>query len=168
MQLDFAASLLSEDKEKEKKARATVLHKLRPHALTGNDEQYAHLTSIYGTLFLDEQNYETAHAKFQEAFRYSPKHRFNLLRLLETHFRRGEFQDAFAISKGLAKAKFPNEQKALRMAIHCGLEAENYDDIRLYAERYTGKWPEDSTIIEVHRRLLLNEDLDGLKLLFSR
>ena len=52
MQLDFAASLLSEDKEKEKKARATVLHKLRPHALTGNDEQYAHLTSIYGTLFL--------------------------------------------------------------------------------------------------------------------
>jgi len=167
-QLDFAFYLLGDDPEKSRIKQQEVLQKLRPYAVDGNDEHYAHLISIHGASYAAEGKFERALKAFKRARDYSPNHKVNLLRLLEANFMTRRYEDAFGTALELLNFQYPNERKAMRMTIHCALEAEMYRDAYRYAEIYNRQWPGDSTIHKVEYDIDYQKNPEKLKYLFSR
>lgn len=167
-QLDFAFYLLKEDKEKFRAAQERVLHTLRPYAIEGNDEHYGHLLSIYGTGFADEGRHEKAFHILEDASEFAPVHKINLLRLLQSAFITRRYDDAVGIALRLLDLEYPDNKKAMRIAIHCMLEAEMYRDAYRYAEMYNDKWPGEETIEQVEFDIDNQKNPEQLKFLFAR
>lgn len=78
------------------------------------------------------------------------------------------YEDAFGTALELLNFQYPNERKAMRMTIHCALEAEMYRDAYRYAEIYNRQWPGDSTIHKVEYDIDYQKNPEKLKYLFSR
>ncbi len=84
------------------------------------------------------------------------------------HFLRGEFAEAQSLAEGLVHYKHPSEVKALRMAVHISLEAEDYVASTEYCKRLLQIKPEDKFIQKVLYLLSTSEDKSSIKLLFRQ
>lgn len=91
-----------------------------------------------------------------------------LFDLTVEHFIRGEFDQAQNLVAGLVHYKHPNEVKALRMAIHISLEAEDYRASAEYCKQLLKVKPEDAFIQKVLHLLNTEEDKSKIKSLFRQ
>ena len=90
-----------------------------------------------------------------------------LIKKMETAFRAGNYIDAHSLAEELVELKFPNYQKALRIAIHCALEANMYDKAKDHCQAFIEENPNDGLINQVMERLEEGTDLDQIKNVFS-
>jgi hypothetical protein len=163
-----AFELIQDDPELILKKRKWVLEQFKPHVIHNNDKHYAEHLSEYGAHFLQINRPDTARKIFIEAYNHNSANKVNLLRLLETNFRLKHFDQAYENSLNLIKVKYPDARKALRMSIHCALEAKKFDDALKQASTYIERWPSDSTIMEAMKHLETGRDLENVRLLFAR
>ena len=160
---------LDTDKSSFLTRKRNLLEKLEPHAPPGKDYEYARLLIAAGQYELrNEKNYKAALEYFEKAYFYYPNEKDNLLKLMETHFRRGNFAKAYQYGSKLVELKHPNEQKALRIVIHCALEAERYTEALNHTKEYLKYWPKDEIINHIHQRLVNGANLHELKSLFAK
>lgn len=144
-----------------------VIAQLKPYAVAGNDLSYAQMLYDNGNRYLNFGDIANANKNFAEANYYYPQHELVLLNLLQTNFQVGKFQDAYINATQLVELKHPSEEKSIRMAIHCTLAAEKYEEALSYSEKYLELAPNDSTIIEVKDRLSNGENIDEIINLFA-
>ncbi|WP_299441838.1 hypothetical protein [uncultured Aquimarina sp.] len=143
------------------------IKKLTPKAQKGIDYEYCALLIDQGRYFLRIQNNPTkALALFSLAQEYAPANNAKLLSL-EAYFALNQYQNAFEISKELVQLQFPNPRKALKMSLHCALEAELYTDAFEISKIILKNWPDDEASKEVFQRLSTNSRIKELKFLFA-
>ena len=90
-----------------------------------------------------------------------------LIKKMEIAFKAGDFTEAHGLAVELIELKFPNYQKALRIAIHCALEAKMYDEAKSHCKNFIEENPNDPLINQVMERLEEGTDLDQIKNVFS-
>lgn len=83
-------------------------------------------------------------------------------------FTQKEFDKAFEISKVLVQNEYPNKLKALRVAIHCALEAEEYAAAESFCQQLLRSSPSDSFIAEILELLQTSKDKSKIKLRFRQ
>ena len=89
-----------------------------------------------------------------------------LIKDLESAFKMKEYGKAYGYAQELIKIRFPNYRKALRITIHCALEAKLYDEAQMHCEAFLETYPDDTLINEVMRRLKAGEELYKIRELF--
>ncbi len=117
-------------------------------------------------LLREAQDFEQARMHFEEALANQPNSPVYTLYLMEACFMQGDYRSAYFHATNLVKYKYPDERKALRIAVHCALEADMYAEAEIQSKLYLEKYPEDPIIDFVYHKLLLKEDLEELKLHF--
>ncbi len=164
--LEFAIGLGSPDPAEQYKRREKVLSKLKPNR--EKDTEYARLLAQNGRYHLrTTKDYESALPYFQEALEYAPGEGEHHLGLLESQFRLKNFDAAYQSALALIELNFPGPKKALRMAIHCALEASRSADAYRHSGNYLQTWPEDPVILKVHQGLSENTSPEDLAKLFA-
>ncbi len=167
-QLDFAINLVQMDSVQYLSRYKNVLEDLEPFALIGNDEQYAQLQSNLGNYYFKIQSYTEALLELNKAYKFDPSHKLNILRLVEAHFELDQFEQALNYAEKLIKYNYPNEKKALRMAIHIALESGARDIASNHSNAYLLKWPDDHVIQEIAKGIQQNVSLENLILNFAK
>lgn len=143
------------------------LDKLAPKAQKGIDYEYCALLVDQGRYFLRaNRNPKKALELFALAQEYAPANNAKLLSL-EAYFMLNQYKDAFEISKELVQQKFPDSKKALKMNLHCALEADLYQEAHQVSTIILKNWPEDKTTQEVFQRIQNNDRIKELKFLFE-
>ncbi len=143
------------------------LEKLRPEAQEGIDYEYSALLLDQGRYYMRVRKQpEKAIALLNSAQKYAPSNNAKLLSL-EAHFMLNDYKQAFEVSKELVQIQFPNPKKALKIFIHCSLEAEEYNEAYAACNAFLKNWPGDKTIKEVSYRLSTNDRIGELKFLFN-
>lgn len=90
-----------------------------------------------------------------------------ILAQTENAFLAGNFKLAADHAKQLVELQFPNQTKALRIAIHCCVEAGLYKNAEEYCEEYLKIDPTDSFISNVLNRLQTKDDVETIRLMFQ-
>lgn len=122
----------------------SVLTDLEPHALKGNDEEYANLAWRTGKLLRSQPaDYEKALNYHLLAQQYDPELPANYIGLMECSFVLKRYFQAWEYSQKLVDFQYPNQKKALLIAIQCALWAEEYDSALQHCETYADQWPEE-------------------------
>lgn len=168
--LEYAVKLTSSGEEYITRKQA-VIDELKPYAIIGNDLHYAQMIAFNGLFYLhsgNAENTEKARACFQEAYYYYPSLKSNILNLLQANFKVGKFQEAYMNATELVNLKYPDTRKSRRMAIHCALEAQLYEEASHHSEIYLEIFPQDSVIAKINRGLESGENLPDLKNLFAQ
>ena len=143
------------------------LNKLKPIAQSGNDYEYSVLLIDQGRYFLRVYNDpKKAIELFDEAQKYAPANNAKLLSL-EAYFNLNLYLEAYIVSKKLVQLQYPSYKKAIKINIHCGLEAGMYKEAHDACKFYLKNWPKDPTIQEVLQRLSNNDRIGELKFLFQ-
>ena len=141
--------------------------KLKPLAQEGIDYEYSALLIDQGRYFLRARNSpKKALVFFDSAQYYAPANNAKLLSL-EAYFLMNDYDKAFDVSKDLVQKQFPNPKKALKIFIHCSLEAVQYNEAFEASKVYLKNWPDDTTVKEVFQRLSANDRTEELKFLFQ-
>ena len=117
---------------------------------------------------LQQQDREQAKSYFAQLLFYFPDHPEATLRLMETEFLLQNYVAAYGQARSLVRLDYPDERTALRIGIHCALEAANYPAAEKHCRAYLELYPEDQMIREIHVKLLEQTDLETLKLRFTR
>lgn len=144
-----------------------ILEKFKPLAQEGIDYEYSALLIDQGRYYLRvRKDPEKAIVLFNSAQKYFPANNAKLL-LLEAHFVLKQYKEAFKVSKELVQLQFPNPKKAMKINIHCGLEAGLYKETYEVSKAYLRNWPGDTTVKEVFQRLSNNDRIGELKFLFQ-
>ncbi len=165
--LNQSHELIKDDPKQYLSRQQNLIKKLEARAVPGSDLEYANLLMKLGSYYMEhEKEYQNALRYFKESEKYYDNHGENLTNLLKTHFYLGEFDRAHEYSNKLLEFKYPNEQKAYDIAIHCALEAELYDTAKKHCDNYLKQWPEDKTIASIKSRLEENDAVDALKNIF--
>jgi hypothetical protein len=81
---------------------------------------------------------------------------------MEACFVLKDYSAALEQAKFLVENSYPNEQKALRIAINCALESEDYETAKKYARIYVVIRPDDKTINTINKRLQNNDRIESL------
>ena len=68
----------------------------------------------------------------------------------------------------LVEQNYPNERKALRIAVNCALEAKNYSEAMKYSEIYLQSNPEDKTISTIYSRIKNGDRVEELVEVFRK
>lgn len=84
------------------------------------------------------------------------------------HFVRKEFKEAQKLVTALVKHNYPNEKKALRMAIHISLEAEDYEASKQYCIQLLEVEPNDQFIQKILNLLNTSKDKSSIKYNFRQ
>jgi hypothetical protein len=113
-----------------------------------------------------KQDYAKVLELCQKVEKLEPLNKDCKLLLMESYFVLKQFKNAYGYAEQMVALKFPNEQQALSIAIHCALEAEMYAEAKQQAEVYLQQW-DNQLINEVYNRLLVNKNVGQLKTLFS-
>lgn len=144
-----------------------LLEKLKPLAREGIDYEYSALLIDQGRYYMRvRKNPNKALILFDSAQKYAPTNNAKLLSL-EAYFLKNDYEKAFEVSKELVQIQFPNPKKALKIFIHCSLEAGQYNESFEASKVYLKNWPEDTTVKEVLQRLSNNDRIGELKFLFQ-
>lgn len=149
--------------------KSTLLDKLRPDALPGNDPKF-------GALLLDQfivlqevkQDAAAELAHLAEADQYMALTYRQVVTLMELHFLAGDFEAAHGQALRLIELGFPTQPIALRMGIHTALEAGLYGEAEGHCAEYLEWVPDDGMIREVYERLRSGDRVEELKELFSK
>jgi len=167
--IQFALNIADEDISTVRARKRNVLKKLEPYAMPDKDYEFARLLASEGEQVLrDDRNYKKALEIFEKVSYYYPDEENNILYKLEAHFLLNQMKEAYEYSLQLIELKHPDEQKALRIAIHTALEAEYYDKAMVHAGDYINKWGSEDVLGEVYYRLQNGIEVEELKFLFTR
>lgn len=149
--------------------KSTIIDKLRPDALPGNDPKFGALLLDQAIVLKDVQgDFVSARVALTEAGEYMDLAGKHLLMLMEMDFRAGDFEAAHRQAVRLIETSHPTRPKALRMGIHTALEAGLYKEAEGYSREYLETFPNDGLIREVYQRLLSGDRVGELKRLFSK
>ncbi len=147
--------------------KLNITDHLRPYALQGNDTVFGVILLDNGIYYMNIANdYPRAKEQFLEALHFSPDNPNILLKLMEVNFRLKNFDEAYRQAEELLKLSYPSERKALRIAIHCALEAGEAIAASRHCQAYTRKYPEDTFIRSIYEGLSNDIPPDSLKQLF--
>jgi hypothetical protein len=149
--------------------KSTLIDKLRPYALPGNDPKF-------GALLLDQaivlkeatQDLSKSRSALGEAESFMQLDNSYVLMLMELQFRLGDYSAAHGQAVRLIAAGYPDRKQALRMGVHTALEAGLYQEAAGHCREYLDLVPDDGLIQEVYRRLQLGDRVGELKDLFSK
>lgn len=123
---------------------------LKAYAIPGNDTIYAMLLADNGLYYERiEGDLVQARNAYLEANQYQPQSGVIQLKLLEYSFRLEDYNAAYQSATALISIDFPNRPKALRMAIHCAIEASLTARAIEHSEQYLKLVPGDETILNV-------------------
>ena len=146
-----------------------LLQRLQPEAIPQKDFEYARLLTEGGRFYLRVQkDYPKAMSFLNRAERYYPPENLGLLYKMETHFVLKQFPEAYEYALRLMDISYPSEDKSNAIAIQCALEAGLYEEALELSVRYLKKWPNNSLINEVYRRLMADENREEIRLLFAQ
>ena len=110
--------------------------------------------------------FEKSKIFFEEALMEYPDDPILYLYLMEANFQLKDYAAAYEYGLKLIEHKFPDEQKAYLIAIHCSIEAELLEDAEGICKTYLESHPEDQRIQTVYKRLVEKDELDKLRSLF--
>jgi hypothetical protein len=167
--LNLAWSHLPENEQLLEQRKKEVLAKLKPFAIPGKDYEYANLILDSAKKEIKENgNPQKGLEIIKEAEYYFSDFNSIILSKLEAHFLLKNYTHAFMLSEQLIEKKYPTEENAYRISIHCALEAKMYQKALEKSENYIGKFGANNLINEVNQRLKSNENIQDLKFLFSQ
>ncbi|MDY8135844.1 tetratricopeptide repeat protein [Aquimarina sp. 2201CG5-10] len=165
--VDNAFSLDNEHNINRLERGEAFINKLTSKAQKGIDYEYSALLIDQGRYLLRVQKKPREALKlFKSAQEYSKANNAKLLSL-EAYFMLNQYEEAFKISKELVKVQFPDAKKALKMNLHCALEADLYQEAFETSTIILKNWPNDETSQEVYQRLKSNDRIKELKFLFA-
>lgn len=166
--LERAMSLDNRYEHSKAEHHEQLLQKLQPIAIIGNDREYAKMLTNQGRYNSRiVKDYDKAISYFSQSEEYHETNNNKLLKL-EAYFQSNDYENAYTISKELVKLSYPNEKKAYRVAIHCALETNSFNEAKEFCKYYISHWPDDATIQEAHNRLINNDRVSEIKKLFRR
>lgn len=143
-----------------------LLVKLKPQTQKGIDYEFSSLLIDQGRYYLRVlKEPKRALILFNDAQLYSEAKNAKLLSL-EAYFLLNDYENALKVSKELVQLQFPSAKKAIKMNIHCSLEAGVYNETFEASKTYLKNWPEDTTVKEVFQRISKNDRVRELKFLF--
>lgn len=145
-----------------------ITDKMRPHAVAGND-------TIFGLILMDnalyymqmENDFVQARNQLNEAYRYSPDNPKLVLKLLECNFRLEEYETAYRLAKELVLLEYLDKEKAMRIVIHCAIEAEQRPAAIKHCEVFLRDYPQDEFINSVYQDLQNEVELEAIKVRFK-
>ncbi|MHA7058293.1 hypothetical protein ACWGOQ_0013810 [Aquimarina sp. M1] len=141
--------------------------KIGSKAQKGIDYEYATLVVDQGRYFLRIQNDPVkALGLFTLAQEYAPAHNAKLLSL-EAYFALQQYENAFMVAEELVLLRFPSVEKALKIKLHCALEAQLYQEAFETCTVILKNWPDNKIVEEVYQRLHKNDRIKELKFLFA-
>lgn len=141
-----------------------VIEDLDGYGVEGNDLEYANLHHEMGKIYYTEdRDYPNAEKHFREAHRFLPTLLKNPFFLVTTLFMQQKYKDASEYAQLLAGLGYPSREKALRMAIHVNLEAENAQQAQEACEAYTIEFPADTLMQNLYRDMRMGLPMAQLK-----
>jgi hypothetical protein len=170
-----AISMIPEDLDLYLERKQVLLDKLRPFAIPGNDPMYGSLLYDDAAIHLNmSKNYVAALDRLLETVQYNAEVeevlgslRFATLKVMEIRFMERDFAAAYVQAEALVALEHPTKEQALRIAVHCALEAKLYAEALAHAHRFLALHPSNAMIQEVVRRLEANDSIDEVRLMFS-
>ncbi len=170
-QIEFAIHVGEYDLEDQLGRYEHITNKLRAEVRkrkTTDDKNFAGLLNEYGKRLSLMALYNDAETIFAEGTTYDRGNKNLMLGLLEAQFRQGNYTRAYATALQLLEKELPSRQKALRMVIHCAIEADKREEAILYAESFLTMWPEDQFIQRISQGLLGGLSLEELRDMYSK
>lgn len=108
------------------------------------------------------RDYPMARTFFVSVREDHPDNPIFALYLMETYFVLEDYSSALDQAEFLVEKSYPSAQKALRIAINCALESENYQAAKEHSASYIKLNPDDKTINTIHSRLETNDRIEAL------
>ncbi|QGY44307.1 hypothetical protein GM418_11755 [Maribellus comscasis] len=167
--LELAWKHVKEDKDEFKSRRMTVIGRLKTFAIPGKDYEMARIIANEAMFETRVNNNPAEGLKLaRESKYYFTNYNKALLFELESLFLMGKYNEAYQVGLNLLDIAYPSREKALRILVHCALEAEMYQQALVQSENYIKEFnPEDKLIKRVYSRLKTNDNIGELKYLFS-
>ena len=158
------------DKPKEFEARSEqMINDLEPFAIKGNDDVYSFILMDYAQYLRKEKNDWTKSLSYHERSReYFDDNPVNTLGLMENYFLLKDYKKAYLQAVKLKKVQYPDDQKSSRIAIHCALEAQLYDEAIHHISDHAQLYPKDSLIVDLNQQVEEGASLEALKFAFQR
>lgn len=147
-------------------ARATMFADANDPAK--HEERYYRIEQFGVRLMREFREFGKAQAHFQSAIKEYPDSTVLTMFLMESRFQQGDYAGAYYNSLKLVEEKYPDQIKALRIAVHCALEAGMYQEAFKHSEEYLKVSPDDKLILEVYSRLEKMDRPEELRKLFIR
>lgn len=167
--LELAWKHVKENKEEFKNRRIAVIDRLKPFAIPGKDYEMARIIANEAMFETRGNNNPAEGLKLaRESKYYFTSYNKGLLYELESLFLLEKYSEAYHVGLKLFDIGYPSREKALRILIHCALEAEMYQEAFVKSENYIKEFnAEDKLIQTVFSRLKSNDNIGELKYLFS-
>lgn len=160
---------LEEDAQQQVKLYDQVLKELTPYAVPGKDIETAELLVQLGELHLNHfKRPQDALVVFEDAYYICPYLRRGAYYTVATNFMVGNYQRAAQLTDQMVQFQYPNPGKALRVAIHVAVEAEQYQKALGYCQQYLAGDPANQFIRSVHDQLASGQNLDQVKYKFRQ
>lgn len=167
--LELAWSHLPEKSPDEQHRRTEVIKQLKHYSIPWKDYEYARIISQQAKIAIRvNSNPEEGLKLLKEAESYFPELNIIQLYKLEAYFLLKNYNNAYKISEKLIQMAYPSEEKALRISVHCALEAEMYDEALEKSEIYVQQFGKKGVVNKVNKGLKSKENIKELKLLFSQ
>lgn len=131
-------------------------------------ERYYRIENFGLRLMRELREFAKAQSHFQSAIKEYPDSTVLQMFLMEARFQRQDYDGAYYSSLTLVEKSYPDKLKALRIAIHCALEAGMYQEAYDHSGEYLKLSPNDKLVSEIRERLENKDRPDELRLLFIR
>ncbi len=155
--INIGIEMLSNDKDLYIDRYLNVIEELEPYAIKGKDKEYAILLWQVAIFYRKElKDYEKALAYHKKAQTYYENLEANYIGLMESCYYLGDYIQAYGYSQNLISFNYPDEKKALRIAIDCAMQANLLDEAQGHVKVYLSKWNDQDILI-------LNENIERLK-----
>lgn len=160
-----SAFKIEESLEEELHRSVKILDDLEPYAVVGLDMEYSEILRVTGMLYADSLgDLQTALHYLNRSYDMDPMLRKTVFNLVITHFRMNRPDLAFGYASRLVAMQYPSARKALRIAIHVSLAADEPQAARNFCLNYLQKFPEDRTINRALQLINSNNSDQALEL----
>ncbi len=133
----------------------------------GRPERYNKMRSNGLILLREYKDYKRAKQYFTNASKVFPDSSALVMYLMETCFMLKNVDGAYFHALDLVNRSYPDKTRALRIAIHCALEAHRFVEALEHCEEYRKLNPDDAVINTSYARLKAHDRPEQLRLLFS-
>lgn len=164
---DRSFSISTEPLTTQKLKRDALREKLRANALETDREFSEFLRQDAKRSYKLEKDYPTAREFLNQALAFNPADGNNHMTAVELNFELKNMEQALQHGRELVKLEFPDRETSLRIAIHCALEAESYDEAQQLCFSYLNEFESDF-ILSIYTRLVSKDNVDSIKFLFRR
>lgn len=158
-----------ENTEDKFNAHSKVISDLEPYALKGKDPEYAKIVSEMAVYYREvEKDPKRTLETLEKSSEYGPLLLDNKYQLVISYFMANDFKKAMEYIPELVNMGYPEPSKALRVAIHTSIMAEDYEQAEHYCKQFLTKWPDDKFIKDVLYQLQHVEDKSVVKQFFRQ